>query len=69
MTHRTTPRPEPFVTVEEVAELLGVKRSWVYEKSAAGLIPCIKIGRYNRYRVSDVIEALTAEADRELADG
>lgn len=65
----TPSKPEPFVTVEEVAAVLGVKRSWVYEKSAAGVIPCIKIGRYNRYRISDVIEALTAEADRELVDG
>lgn len=66
----TTPTaPEPFVTVDEVAAVLGVKRSWVYEKTAAGAIPFVKIGRYNRYRISDVIQALTAEEDRELANG
>lgn len=60
--------PEPFVTVEEVAEILGVTRAFVYEKSASGVIPCHRFGRYRRYRISEVIAALTGEADRELAD-
>lgn len=61
-------QPEPFVTVEEVAEILGVSTNFVYEKSAAGVIPCWKFGRYNRYRISEVIAALTVEADKELAE-
>lgn len=65
----TPAQPEPFVSVDVVARILGVPVSWVYEKSAAGVIPCVKIGRYNRYRVTDVIQSLTAGADRELADG
>lgn len=64
----TSTQPEPFVTVDEVARILGVKRSWVYEKSAAGVIPCLRAGRYLRFRISDVLDALTAEADKELAE-
>lgn len=65
----TPSKPEPFVTVEEVATILGVSRTLIYEKSAKGVIPCVKVGRLNRYRVSEVIAALNSEADKELADG
>jgi excisionase family DNA binding protein len=34
----------------EVAELLGVSVSWVYEQSRRGLIPTVTLGRYRRYR-------------------
>jgi excisionase family DNA binding protein len=55
----TTPTSsEPLVTVAGIARLLGVPRSFIYEKTARGEIPCIKVGRYNRYRVSDVLRAL-----------
>jgi excisionase family DNA binding protein len=67
MSTLTPAQPEPFVSVEEVARVLGVPRSWVYEKSARGEIPCLKAGRYNRYRVSEVIEAL--ERRGELGPG
>lgn len=45
---------EPFVTVDTVARLLGVPRSFVYEKAAAGELPCYRAGRYLRFRVSEV---------------
>lgn len=67
MTRTSTTQTEPFVTVDEVAEILGVSRTLIYEKSAAGVIPCVKVGRLNRYRVSEVIAALSQEADQELA--
>lgn len=68
MTKHVSTRQEPFVTVDEVAEILGVSRTLIYEKSAAGVIPCVKVGRLNRYRVSEVIAALSQEADKELAE-
>jgi len=51
----TTPTsPEPFVTVADVARLLGVPASWIYERTARGDIPHYRLGRYVRLRVSEV---------------
>jgi excisionase family DNA binding protein len=61
----TTPASsEPLVTVAGIARLLGVPPSFIYEKTARGEIPCIKVGRYNRYRVSDVLRALEQGGQR-----
>jgi excisionase family DNA binding protein len=39
-----------LLTAGEVAQLLGVPRTWVYEQSRAGRIPTVRLGRYRRYR-------------------
>ena len=39
-----------LLTAAEVAELLGVPTSWVYEQSRAGHIPTVTLGRYRRFR-------------------
>ena len=39
-----------LLTADEVAELLGVPTSWVYEQSRLGRIPTVTLGRYRRYR-------------------
>lgn len=52
---------EPLVTVAEIARLLGVPRSFVYERTARGDIPCYRVGRLLRFRVSEV--------ERWVADG
>jgi excisionase family DNA binding protein len=44
------------MTAPEVADLLGVPRSWVYEQSRLGRIPTVTLGRYRRYR-REAIEA------------
>lgn len=49
-----------LLTAGEVAELLGVPTSWVYEQSRAGRIPTVTLGRYRRYRR----EAIDAWLDR-----
>jgi excisionase family DNA binding protein len=49
-----------LMTAAEVAELLGVPVSWVYEQSRRGRIP---LGRYRRYRrgaIEDWIAAMEA---------
>ncbi len=45
-----------LLTASEVAELLGVPKSWVYEQSRTGRIPTVTLGRYRRYR-REAIEA------------
>ena len=41
---------ESLLTAEQVADLLGVPPSWVYEQSRQGRIPTVTLGRYRRYR-------------------
>jgi excisionase family DNA binding protein len=56
--HGTTSGPEPLLTASQVAAHLGVPTSWVYEKSALGIIPSIKVGVYRRFRWSVIEEWL-----------
>lgn len=45
-----------LLTADQVAELLAVPKTWVYEQSRAGRIPTVTLGRYRRYR-RDAVEA------------
>ena len=45
------------VTVDiarEVADRLGVPRSWVLESARSGAMPCVRLGRYVRFDLADV---------------
>ncbi|HZT69088.1 MAG TPA: helix-turn-helix domain-containing protein [Terriglobia bacterium] len=49
--------PERLLTVREVAELLSVPRTWVYERTrqrGVNRLPHLKMGKYVRFRLSDV---------------
>ena len=48
----------PLLTAKEVADLLGVPTSWVYQQSRAGRIPTVRLGRYRRYRREAIEEWL-----------
>ena len=60
----------PLLTAGQVAKLLGVPTSWVYEQSRRGRIPTVTLGRYRRYRaeaIDEWIDRLEAvEGDRSL---
>jgi len=45
-----------LLTVEEVAERLGVRKHWVWAQARAGRIPCVRLGRYKRFR-EETLEA------------
>jgi excisionase family DNA binding protein len=47
--------PDQLLTVEELAERLRVPASWVYEQSRQGKIPTVRIGRYIRFNLAEVI--------------
>jgi len=51
-----------LLTAGDVAALLGVPRSWVYEQSRRGRIPTVNLGRYRRYR-REAIEAWVAQLE------
>jgi excisionase family DNA binding protein len=39
-----------LLTVEEVADRLGVRKEWVWAQARAGRIPHVRLGRYRRFR-------------------
>ena len=43
-----------LLTADQVAQLLGVPVSWVYEQSRRGRIPTVTLGRYRRYRLAAI---------------
>jgi excisionase family DNA binding protein len=55
-----------LLTAPQVAEMLGVPASWVYERSRRGAIPTVTLGRYRRYR-REAIERWVAELEEDEA--
>ncbi len=49
----------PLLTPADVATLLSVKTSWVYEAARTGNLPCLRIGRHVRFTRQMVEEWLT----------
>lgn len=52
---------DKLLTVEEVADLLKVKTSWVYDRISpkhCGRLPHIRLGRYVRFERSAVLDFL-----------
>jgi len=49
-----------LLAASDVAELLGVPKSWVYEQSRAGRIPTVTLGCYRRYGARPGWKALVA---------
>jgi excisionase family DNA binding protein len=47
-----------LLTAVQVAKMLGVPTSWVYEQSRRGRIPTVTLGRYRRYRAEAIDEWL-----------
>jgi len=45
---------EEFLTAEELGRLLKVKKSTIYHWTSAGFVPHVKVGRFIRFRVSDI---------------
>jgi excisionase family DNA binding protein len=61
------PRPRPggrLLTADQVGEMLGVPKSWVYRQSRQGRIPTVTLGHYRRYR-AEAIEQWVAELEAE----
>ncbi len=45
---------EELIDPIEAARLLGVPRSWIYGAAEAGRIPSFRIGKYRRFRPSEL---------------
>lgn len=55
-----------LLNADQVAEKLGVPKTWVYEQSRKGRIPTVTLGRFRRYR-ADAIERWVAELEAKEA--
>lgn len=62
MTQITPASPEPLVDVATVARFLGVPSSWVYERSKHYGMPHHFVGRYLRFRLSEVQDWMDGQA-------
>jgi excisionase family DNA binding protein len=52
---------QSLLTVDELAESLNVPKSWVYSRTretGPGTIPRIKVGKYCRFVLDDVLDWL-----------
>ena len=52
---------DDLLTTDELAEVLKVPKSWVYEKTrdkGNDSIPRVRVGKYVRFNIHDVLEWL-----------
>ena len=57
-----------LLTVDDVAERLGVTKDWVWAQARAGRIPHVQLGRYRRFR-EEALEEWLDELERRSVDG
>jgi excisionase family DNA binding protein len=55
-----------LMTAQQVAALLEVDPSWVYQETRAGRLPHVRLGRYRRFRLG-AIERWIEDHEREPA--
>jgi excisionase family DNA binding protein len=48
--------PSRLLTAAEVASMLRVPKSWVYEQARSGALPTVTLGRYRRFREESIRE-------------
>ena len=56
-----------LVNVEEMARILGVPVSWLYQRTRANAIPCVRVGKYVRFKPEEVLASFqTPERSSEV---
>ncbi|WP_242656382.1 helix-turn-helix domain-containing protein [Desulfofundulus thermosubterraneus] len=67
LTEREIETMAAFLTVEEVARILRLKRSTAYEYVRQGIIPCVRLGSFIRIPKARLVE--WKKADRQEDGG
>ena len=57
-----------LVTVQEMAAILRVPKSWLYERTRHNQIPHLKLGRYVRFEPEHVIAYFKEKQQREQGE-
>jgi excisionase family DNA binding protein len=52
---------DELLTLEEAAAFLKVSKSWIYERTRRGAIPHLKLGKYLRFPMADLLLWLAAQ--------
>lgn len=52
---------EPMVDVVKLEEVYGTPRSWWYTNAEAGKVPSYRVGKYRRFRLSEIEAWLGAQ--------
>ena len=47
-----------LVNVDRMAEILGVPVSWLYQRTRLNAIPCVRVGKYVRFKPDEVVQFL-----------
>ncbi len=47
--------PGRLIDVRELARILNVPTTWLYQRTRIGAIPCIRIGKYVRFNSEEVL--------------
>lgn len=48
---------DELLDVDGLAEALKVPKSWIYEQSRTGQIPKVKVGKYVRFKLNEVLKS------------
>ena len=54
-----------LVNVEEMANILGVPVSWLYQRTRLNTIPCVRVGKYVRFKPEEVVTFFQAQPQPE----
>ena len=57
-----------LLTIEEVQELLGVGRDWIYTRIKNGRLKSHKLGKYRRFRSSDLESYILGKTEPNRVD-
>lgn len=49
---------DELLTIEELAAILKVPKSWIYARTYKKELPCVKVGRHLRFQKVKVFEVL-----------
>jgi excisionase family DNA binding protein len=52
--------PHALLTLEETAAFLKVSKSWIYERTRKGTMPHLKLGKYLRFPLADLLVWIAA---------
>lgn len=56
-----------LLSAQDVADIVGMTKDWVYAETRAGRIPHVQLGRYYRYR-AESIEAWLQGIERRVTE-
>lgn len=64
---KAIPGPEPLLTADEAAMLANVPKAWLLEAARKGEVPHYRLGKYVRFRLSELADTGRKPTDRKYA--